>query len=134
MLTSGQGKPAPGHWWRRSPPVVRVRSATSAGQGSPIISSASGVETTPWVIPCPASQRIIRGAETRQSSSGMWRLAPAARQDQTSQTETSNEGPENRVARSSGVSRKVSRCQRISRLSEACSISAPLGRPVEPEV
>ena len=71
MLNSGQGKSAPGQRRSRSPPVVRVRNAVGAGHGSSIISSASGVETKPCSIAFSVSQRIIRGAEARHSSSGM---------------------------------------------------------------
>ena len=82
--------------------MARIRNAMPAGHRWSSASSTRCVERKAQVIPLSASQAIIRAADERVSSSGMWRLAPLARQDQISQTETSKPGPANSVIRSSG--------------------------------
>ena len=54
------------------------------------------------VIASLRQKRTIASGEKRVSPSGMWTLAPAARQGQSSQTEASNAGFAMRVARSAG--------------------------------
>ncbi len=86
------------------------------------------------MIPAAANHGTRAAGLARASSGGNTTAAPEAKYGHSSQTEASNPSPAIWVARSSGTTPYIRRCQRTRASKPRCGTSTPLDLPVEPDV